>query len=84
MAKISMANLGQVPPQAIDIEEAVLGAILIEQPALLQVIDLLQPEYFYKPAHQEVYRAIIFIRLPLMLRVTCLKLSTQWLIVSSN
>jgi replicative DNA helicase len=61
MAKTSMANLGQVPPQAIDIEEAVLGAILIEQPALLQVIDLLQPEYFYKPAHQEVYRAIIYL-----------------------
>lgn len=59
MAKTSMATLGQVPPQAIDLEEAVLGAILIEQPALLQVIDLLQPEYFYKPAHQEVYSAII-------------------------
>ncbi|WP_299463997.1 replicative DNA helicase [uncultured Microscilla sp.] len=59
MAKKTMVVQGQVPPQAIDIEEAVLGAILIEQPAFMQVIDLLQPDYFYKPAHKEVYQAIL-------------------------
>ena len=57
MKKDLTQDLSQVPPQAIEIEEAVLGALLIEKEAIAEVIDLLQPDYFYKPAHQEIYRA---------------------------
>lgn len=52
---------GRIPPQAIDIEEAVLGAILIEKNALMNVVSLLTPEIFYKDAHNKVYKAIQFL-----------------------
>ena len=51
-------SLGKLPPQAVEIEEAVLGALMLEKDALSTVIDILKPESFYKDAHQEVYRAI--------------------------
>ncbi len=52
-------ELGKVPPQAVDLEESVLGAFMLERDALTTVIDILRPESFYKEAHQEIYNAII-------------------------
>ena len=52
-------NLGKLPPQAIELEEAVLGALMLEKDALTTVIDILKPESFYKDANQEVYKAIV-------------------------
>lgn len=52
-------DLGKVPPQAIELEEAVLGAIMLEKDAILQIIDLLKPESFYKDEHQKIFQAII-------------------------
>jgi len=52
-------DVGKVPPQAIEIEEAVLGAILIEKDAVIAVLDILKPESFYKDAHQKIYNAIL-------------------------
>ncbi len=49
---------GKVPPQALELEEAVLGAVMLEHNALTTVIDILQPEFFYKEAHQVIYKAI--------------------------
>ncbi len=49
---------GKLPPQAVDLEEAVLGALMIEKEALNNVIDILKPESFYKEAHQRIYDAI--------------------------
>ena len=49
---------GKLPPQAVDLEEAVLGALLIEKEAVNAVIDILQPETFYVEKHQKIYRAI--------------------------
>lgn len=54
----AFAEHGKVPPQAVDLEEAVLGALMLEQNALAQVIDILKPEIFYKEAHQVIYAAI--------------------------
>tara|TARA_B100000780_G_C21108775_1_gene447908 strand:- start:63 stop:1583 length:1521 start_codon:yes stop_codon:yes gene_type:complete len=51
-------ELGKVPPQAVDLEEAVLGALMLEREAVNDVIDILQPESFYKEAHQKIYGAI--------------------------
>ena len=48
----------RVPPQAVDVEEAVLGALLLEINALTAVIDILKPEIFYKDAHQVIFAAI--------------------------
>ncbi|WP_425391285.1 replicative DNA helicase [Ekhidna sp.] len=52
-------HLGKLPPQAVEIEEAVLGALMLERDALSNVIDILHPESFYKDAHQEIYAAIV-------------------------
>jgi replicative DNA helicase len=50
---------GKLQPQATDLEEAVLGAMMLEKEALSNVIDILKPDAFYKPAHQSIYRAIL-------------------------
>ena len=49
---------GKLPPQAIDLEEAVLGALMLDKDALASVIDILHPECFYKEQHQKIYYAI--------------------------
>ena len=52
-------GLGKLPPQALDLEEAVLGALMLEKDALTDVVDILQPESFYLEKHQQIYTAII-------------------------
>ncbi len=49
---------GHVPPQAVELEEAVLGALMLEKESVLAVQEVLTPEAFYKEAHQVIYRAI--------------------------
>lgn len=49
---------GKIPPQALELEEAVLGAMLIDKKGVDEVIDLIQPEAFYKTAHQTIFEAI--------------------------
>jgi replicative DNA helicase len=49
---------GRIPPQAVDLEESVLGCCLLYKDALLAVVDILKPESFYKDAHQIIYEAI--------------------------
>lgn len=44
----SNLHYGKIPPQATDLEEAVLGALMLEKDALANVIDILKPEVFYK------------------------------------
>jgi len=55
---LSGADYGKLPPQATDLEEGVLGALMLEKDAFTAVNDLLKPEMFYKPNHQKVYSAI--------------------------
>ena len=50
---------GKLPPQAVDLEEAVLGALLLDKEALTDVIDILKKESFYKEDHQMIYDAIL-------------------------
>lgn len=51
--------LGKVPPQALELEEAVLGALMLEKDALTEVVDVLRPESFYHSKHQLIYKAIL-------------------------
>lgn len=54
-----LANeLGKIPPQAIDLEQAVLGAMMLEKNAVTDTIDILKPSSFYDPKHQYIYGAI--------------------------
>jgi len=48
-------DYGKIPPQALDLEEAVLGAIMLEKDAILSVLDILEPRSFYKEAHQTIF-----------------------------
>lgn len=50
--------LGKLQPQATDLEQAVLGALMLEKDALSKVIDVLKPEIFYKEAHKHIFEAI--------------------------
>jgi len=49
---------GKIPPQATDLEEVVLGAMMIDKKGVDEVIDILHPEVFYKDAHRYIYEAI--------------------------
>ena len=49
---------GKLPPQAVDLEEAVLGALMLEKEAVNDVIDILQPKSFYKETHQKIFEVI--------------------------
>ena len=49
---------GKIPPQAIDLEEAVLGAMLIDEKGVNEIIELLSPEVFYKRSHQLIYESV--------------------------
>ena len=51
-------QFGKLPPQAIDLEEACLGALMLEKDALTKVIDILTPESFYKDSHRLIFQAI--------------------------
>ena len=53
------AQMGKLPPQAVEIEEVVLGALMLERDALSNVIDILHSESFYKEAHQSIFEAIV-------------------------
>jgi replicative DNA helicase len=52
------ARLGKLPPQAIELEEAVLGALMLERDAFEEVIDVLTSESFYKDEHKLIFDAI--------------------------
>ena len=59
--KSNIINLekGKLPPQAIDLEEAVLGAMMIDKKGVDEVIDILQPDAFYKEQHKFIFEAIV-------------------------
>jgi len=50
--------LGRVPPHNIEAEQATLGSILIDNDAIVKVIDFLEPEHFYRTSHQLIYKAM--------------------------
>ncbi len=51
-------NGGRIQPKDKDLEEAVLGALMLEKDAFTAVCDILKPESFYEPANQRIYQAI--------------------------
>ncbi len=59
LARDISESLGKLPPQALDLEEAILGALMLEKNALTAVVEFLRPEHFYSDQHKEIYGAII-------------------------
>ncbi len=58
--KTSIVNLekGKLPPQAIDLEKAILGAMLVDRNGLHDAIEILSEDVFYKDAHKNIFQAI--------------------------
>lgn len=54
----SYIGLGKLPPQATDLEEAILGAIMLERDGYLEISEFLLKECFYKDAHAKIFHAI--------------------------
>jgi replicative DNA helicase len=50
---------GRIPPQAVDVEMSVLGAMLIEKEAIARAIDLLTEDAFYKEAHRRIFQGMV-------------------------
>jgi replicative DNA helicase len=57
-AELNAIDFGKLPPQVKELEEAVLGAVMIEENAINEVVDILKDESFYVDAHQRIWRAI--------------------------
>ncbi|MCS6933693.1 MAG: replicative DNA helicase [Chitinophagales bacterium] len=54
-----LGEIGKLPPQARELEEAVLGAVMIEENAITSVIEIIKSDdVFYVDAHQRIWRAI--------------------------
>ncbi|CAN5563368.1 replicative DNA helicase [soil metagenome] len=58
-APVRMATTNRIPPHNLDAELSVLGAMLESKEAIANVIEVVQPEDFYKPAHTVIYEAIL-------------------------
>ena len=50
---------GKIPPQAVELEEIVLGAAMLEKDAIIEVVDILSAESFYKEEHQKIFASIL-------------------------
>lgn len=57
-SQVDLSTFGKLPPQALDLEEAILGSLMLEQNAVTAVIDLLKDDMFYKEAHRRIFSAI--------------------------
>src|SRR5690554_4011150 len=55
---VIVPEIGKLPPQAPELEEAVLGALMLEKDAYSVVSDILKPESFYNPVHKVIFGAI--------------------------
>ena len=64
---------GKLPPHALDAEESILSSILIDNDTLVDVIEILTPKDFYKPAHEKIFEAMaeLFARSEPVDIVTC-------------
>jgi replicative DNA helicase len=51
-------EIGRIPPQAVELEQLVLGAMMLEKTAVNDTIDILNENSFYDPKHQYIYKAI--------------------------
>jgi replicative DNA helicase len=56
---LSDSTLERLPPQSLEAEQAVLGALLVSGDGMARIVDLLEPEHFYRKAHQVIYAAML-------------------------
>jgi len=49
----------RIPPQDIEAEKSVLGALLLDKDAIIKVVEFLRSNHFYKTSHEKIFRAIM-------------------------
>ncbi len=59
LKKQSDPALSKLPPHSIDAEESILSAVLIDNTTLIDIVEILTPEDFYRPTHQLIYKAMM-------------------------
>jgi replicative DNA helicase len=57
--KETVENKAVTPPHDLDLEKSVLGALLIDEDAIVKVVEFLRPEHFYRKAHHDIFSAIL-------------------------
>jgi len=55
-------KIGSLPPQNVEAEERVLGAILLDPGCIPDVLSILKPEHFYRASHRAIYEAMLRVR----------------------
>lgn len=55
------AQYGKLPPQALEVEEAVIGALMLERDAYLAIADIVNTNSFYKEEHQKIFEVIKYL-----------------------
>jgi len=61
MTLVESLKREKLPPQSIEAEAAVIGAMLIDEEAIAQVIERLNAECFYHPPHRRIFRTVVFL-----------------------
>jgi replicative DNA helicase len=56
---INDSQIERLPPQSLDAEQAVLGALLVSGDGVSRIVDIVEPEFFYRKAHQVIYAAML-------------------------
>ena len=56
--KITEAEFGKMPPHSTDLEETVLGQLMLEDDIVINIVDILKPQSFYVQKHQKIYESI--------------------------
>lgn len=57
--RVGVRSPERVPPQSVDAERAVLGGVLLDPEAATRAVEIVTPEAFYRPVHQNVFRAML-------------------------
>ena len=52
-------SIDRLPPQSVEAEQSVLGALLIDKDAVIEVAEILKPEDFYRQHHGTIYAAVL-------------------------
>ena len=53
------SKMQKLPPQVVDIEKCVLGALMLEKDSITVIVDVLKADYFYDPANRKIFSAIL-------------------------
>lgn len=52
-------QIGRIPPQDLEAERSIIGAVLLDRDAIIEIVQVLKPEHFYKSAHSDIFEAIL-------------------------